>query len=93
MTSGGQGKRQEWVSSGGDTYHRTLGTTVLEAARGFFVETVVGPGGFGHFLHDHLRFYILVCSGIYCDVGPLEHHEIIAQVNTQANGEILRVVI
>lgn len=56
-----------------DAYHRTLGTTVLEAAAGFFVEAVVGSGGFGHFLHDGFRFHILLCSGVYCDMGPLEN--------------------
>lgn len=74
-TSTQQGKRQEWVSTAGDAYHRTLRTAVLEAAGSFFVETVVGAGGFGHFLHDHLRLHILFCSGVYCNVGPLKHHE------------------
>lgn len=56
-------------------YHRTLRAAVLEAARSFFVEAVICSWGFGHLLHDHLRFHVLLCSSIYCDMGPLKEHE------------------
>lgn len=38
------------------------------------MEAVVGSGGFGHLLHDHLGLHILLRPGIYRDVGPLKTH-------------------
>lgn len=57
------------------SYHRTLRPTVHEAAGSFFVETVVGSRGFGHLLHYHLGLDVLLCSGIYCDMGSLKTHK------------------
>ncbi len=66
-------------------YHRTLRTAVLEAARSFFVETVVRSWGFGHLLHDNFGFHILLCSGIYCDMGTLKQHDRKVDFNAQTN--------
>ena len=73
------------TSKQASAYHRTLRTTVLEAAGSFFVETVVGSWGAAHFLHDHLGFHILLCSGIYCDMGPLKQSKNQVPLHTQAN--------
>lgn len=73
-------------------YHGTLRTAVLEAAGSFFVEAVVRSGGFSHLLHDHLRFNILLCSGVYCDMGPLEQREIKVHSNAQTYRETSTVV-
>lgn len=45
------------------------------------MEAVVGSRGFGHLLHDHLGLNVLLCSGIYCDVGPLKT-KVYKQVDT-----------
>lgn len=67
-------------------YHGALRTAVLEAA-GFFVEAVVGSRGFGHLLHDRLRFHVLLCSRVYRDVSSLK------QARKQKKFILTRVVI
>lgn len=65
----------------GRSYHGALRPTVHEATGRFFVEAVVGSRGLGHLLHDHLRLHVLLCSGIYCDMGPLKTHKHRKQVD------------